>query len=445
MNTDASTLPRDLGDGLLMRRSTPADAAGLAEFHGRLHADPPLAFDERVAAWTTDLLRGDHPTFGVDDFTIIEDTATGKIVSSLNLISQTWAYDGIPFGVGRPELVATEPAYRKRGLIRTQFDEIHRWSAGRGELVQAITGIPFYYRQFGYEMALDLGGGRRGYAANVPKLKEGEAEPFRFRAVAEADLPFVVEVDRYAAARSRLSCVRDIGLWRYEIFAKSEKDVNRLEFRLIEAAGGEPVGMVGYAGGLENGNLWVAFIELKPGISWLPVIPPLLRCLKATGEAFAARDGKPFDALSFWMGSEHPLCQVAQDRLPHVRRPYAWYLRVPDLPRFVRHTAPALEARLARSFAVGHTGELKLDFYRDGLRLVFEGGKLIAAEKWTATREDGGSAGFPGLTFLQLLFGYRTLAELQAAFADCWVDGDDARALVNALFPRQTSMFWPVA
>ena len=41
----------------------------------------------------------------------------------------------------------------------------------RGELVQGITGIPYYYRQFGYEMALDLGGGRMCYAPQIPELK----------------------------------------------------------------------------------------------------------------------------------------------------------------------------------------------------------------------------------------------------------------------------------
>ena len=51
----------------------------------------------------------------------------------MNLISQTWSYAGIEFGVGWPELVATLPEYRQRGLIRTQFEEIHRWSEERGE------------------------------------------------------------------------------------------------------------------------------------------------------------------------------------------------------------------------------------------------------------------------------------------------------------------------
>ena len=53
----------------------------------------------------------------------------------------------------------------------------------------------------------------------------------------------------------------------------------------------------------------------------------------------------------------------------------------------------------------------------------------------------GGAAAFPDLTFLQLLFGYRSFEELQYAFADC----DEAQALLTALFPKQASGVWPVA
>ena len=144
---DAPTIIRDLGYGLVLRRSTIEDAEALATFNAWVHSDEgPDHPDEKVAAWTRDLMSGRHPTHDPDDFTIVEETGTGRIVSAMNLISQTWAYEGIPFGVGRPELVGTLPEYRKRGLVRLQFEEIHQWSAERGELVQAITGIPYYYR-----------------------------------------------------------------------------------------------------------------------------------------------------------------------------------------------------------------------------------------------------------------------------------------------------------
>ncbi len=436
---------RDLGDGLILRRSTAADAEPLAEFNADIHGDRDANTpDEGVGVWTRDLLRGDHPTFGAGDFTIVEDTRTGKTVSSLNLISQTWTYDGIPFGVGRPELVATHPDYRNRGLVRAQFEVVHQWSAERGHKVQAITGIPFYYRQFGYEMALSLGGGRIGYLPHVPRLKPDQAEPYRVRPVAEADLPFLVEVDAHAAKRSLIACPRDLDHWRYELFGKSERNVSRLEIRIVETPAGEPAGVLGHSQKLGASRVGVELFELRPGVSWVAVMPSVLRYLDAAGAAYAEREQKPYMALAFWLGEDHPAFQVAQTRLPDVRRPYAWYLRVADLLDFVRHIAPALERRLAASVTVGHTGELKLSFYRDGLRLLLQDGKLAAVESWTPTVADDGSAAFPGRTFLQLLFGYRSLEGLRSAFPDCWVDNDDARALLNALFPQQSSRFLPI-
>ena len=94
----------------------------------------------------------------------------------------------------------------------------------------------------------------------------------------------------------------------------------------------------------------------------------------------------------------------------------------------------------------GHSGELKITFYQDGLRLKFEQGRLVEVDAWTpAPMGHSGDAAFPGLTFLQLLFGYREVEELGYAFADCRADNDAARALLDVLFPKQASNLWPVA
>ena len=235
---------RDLGEGLLLCRSEASDADALAEFNSHIHSDEGFDNpDERVGAWTRDLLARPHPTFHADDFTLVVEGATGKIVSSMNLISQTWAYEGIPFGVGRPELVGTLLEYRNRGLVRAQFEEIHKWSDERGELVQGITGIPFYYRLFGYEMGMELGGGRTGYEAQLPKLKDGESEPFAIRPATESDIPFLMEVYAHSNQRRLLTCVRDEAIWHYDLTGQSEKNVDRLEFRILERPeANEPVG-----------------------------------------------------------------------------------------------------------------------------------------------------------------------------------------------------------
>jgi hypothetical protein len=186
-------------------------------------------------------------------------------------------------------------------------------------------------------------------------------------------------------------------------------------------------------------------LELKHGVSWLAVTPTVLRYVEAVGHEYAARDKKDFVALRFSLGTEHPVYEVLSGLLTDPRPPFAWHIRVPDLPAFLRHIAPALEQRLAGSVAVGHSGELKISFYRNGLRLVLEGGALVAVEPWMPTPVDSGAAWFPDHAFLQVLFGYRGLDELTHAFADCWIGTNQARVLLQVLFPKQSSDVWPVA
>lgn len=176
---------KKISNGLVLRHASVEDAEELAAFNASVHSDEgPDKPEESLAHWTRDLLTKPHPTFKLEDFALVEDTKTGKIVSATCTFSQTWAYEGIPFGVGRPELIATHPDYRRKGLIRLLMETVHEWSEARGEKIQVITGIPWFYRQFGYEMALELGGGRMGYKPHVPKLKKDETEPFIIREAA---------------------------------------------------------------------------------------------------------------------------------------------------------------------------------------------------------------------------------------------------------------------
>ncbi|MGC9350312.1 MAG: GNAT family N-acetyltransferase [Anaerolineae bacterium] len=447
---------RDLGDGLVLRRATPADDEALVDFNARVHSDVGWETpDEPIGAWVHDLMTQPHPTFDVGDFLIVEDTAQGKIVSSSNLISQTWSYDGVRFGVGRPELVGTHPDYRRRGLVRAQFEVLHRWSAERGHQVEAITGVPWYYRQFGYEMALDLGGSRSGSLTSIPKLKENESEPYRVRVATSRDLDFVAEVAALGQQRSLVSCVRDRALWRYALDGQSVENVQARALRVIETPDGEPVGFVAHALKLWGNTLFLDLYELKPGVSWWRVTPSVLRYLKETGASYEAHlpseMDRSFERVAFGLGRDHPVYAVVTDWLPKTREPYAWYIRVSDLPAFLRLIAPILKARLAGSILVGYSGTLKLDFYRAGIRVNFEQGAVTEIAPWPwgnesdhERRSGGAFVRFPDLTFLQLLFGYRSLDELQHAHADC--GGNlEGRLLVAALFPKQSSTVWPVS
>jgi hypothetical protein len=437
---------RDLGDGLILRHASRRDAAALADFNSRIHSDDgPDHPDLRVAAWTRDLLVKPHPTLTPRDFTIIEETASGRIVSSLNLIPQTWAYEGIPFGVGRPELVGTLPEFRGRGLVRTQFDEIHRWCVERDLPVQVITGIPYFYRQFGYEMALELSARRIGFEPNLPKLKKGEKEPCHIRPARAADLSFIARSYIRAQARYAISCLWNKDLFAYGLNIQSRQNLNRFPVCILEDARRRRIGYFQYTENQGIRGLLALGYELEPGNSWLDPTPAVARYLWKKGDEIMKRKGGSCSAFGFMLGTEHPAYEALVDALPFVRPPYAWYLRMPDLPGFIHRIAPVLEKRLADSIAAGYSGEIKISFYRDGLRMVFKRGHLKVVEAWRKKLGEVESAAFPDLTFLQLLFGYRSLEELRFAFKDCYVMNNTARVVLKTLFPRRLSDVLPVA
>ena len=437
-NSILSQMPIDLGDNLKLRFATPADTDALAAFNARFHEEVSVGPNVR------DLMSGDHPTCKASDFTVVEDTQTGKIVSSLCLISQTWIYSGIPFKLGQPEFVATEPEYRRRGLVRKQFEVIHALSETREELMQGITGIPWYYRLFGYEMALDMEAGQVIDGIHIPTLKKGETETCRLRSRTDADNVFIQDLYETAIQHYVFACPRTSEMWAYEFNGRSAGSDTRHEFLLIEDMEGTRLGYVQHVQWCYE-NFLILRMELKPGVGYLNLIPSLLRALweKAkTTPVIAENDNPKAIGVQFMLGREHPVYKVFPKSVVRKAPPYAWYIRVPDLIAFLRHIQPALEKHLIGTVAEGYSGELKLSFYRSGVHFTFDRGRVTKLTDWIPGDVEDGDAAFPDLTFLQLLCGRCRTEELTSNFVDCWTNGSSPAVLLDCLFPPFTSEMW---
>src|SRR5262249_34452154 len=292
-----------VGDGLTQRRATAADTDAVVAFTADVlrHQDA-AGPDDQTGAWTRDLMQGRHPTFAPDDFLLVEDRRTGAIVSAACLISQTWSYGGVPTAVRRPGLIGTRAEYRGRGLVRAQLDTVHAWSARRAQELLAIDGIPWFYRQFGYEMALALRGGQSIEAARIA----AGGSSYRVREASDADVPFMARTAAASADRYLVACPRDEALWSYELNGHHERSTYAPELRVVETPAGEPIGFLAHLGRLVGGELITVAAELASGKSWRSAAPSVLRYLRSTGEAYAAHEGGSCERLVFWFGDEHP-------------------------------------------------------------------------------------------------------------------------------------------
>jgi hypothetical protein len=442
-NRDVLGLPRDLGDGLVLRWGNTQDTDQLAEFNSLVHAKPGQPPHESVAIWTRDLMRGDHPTTNASDFTVVIDKH-GKIISTLNLISQTWSYAGTSFGVGCPEVVGTDLKYRRQGLVRMQVELVHRRSALRGELMQGISGIPWYYRQFGYEMALNLGGSRKLLWSNSTTLEKDQAEMFKLRPATTADIAVLNDLYAIHCNSSLISRVRSYAEWEYELTAPHEKSIGQHRVFLIETLEGAVVGYIELAFSASVPN--VREMAVLPGQNLRIVAEFLTRVLKDLASQQAQLENKEdFPThCTFSLGVSHPIYTALGSQLEKQGNPYAWFIRIPDLPVFLKHITPALEKRLENSVMEHYTGILRLNFYRRHLTLVFEKGRLKEVGTYNPGYWDDGDAVFPDQTFLQLLLGYHSLEELQESHPDLHPRNARAAVLLDTLFPKRPSEVSPL-
>jgi Acetyltransferase (GNAT) domain len=446
---DAAGLPAPVADGLVLRRATSRDVDALTGLQASVQADPGGNANAAASAWAGDLLSGAHPTVNVDDTSVVEDPRTGALVSSLTLVRQTWSYAGIPVGVGRIELVATDARYRRRGLVSRQLELLHGWSAERGDLLQVITDLMFFHGELGYQMALTQRTGRGGDTRALPRAGAG-GEPVTLRPAVRADIPAFLAIDKHLRDRVLLSCLRDERQWAYELDGRSAESMMRDKVHTV-LAGSRPAGYVvtGY-GGIPTFPIpeWfpgsprperavsVASFELLPGICWLDVAPSMLRQLTAR----PAQDG-----YMLWLGTDHP-AYTALGNLLYRRPPtVSWFVRAAEPARFIAHIGPALEARLAGSAASNFTGMLRLHLYTSGLLLRFDEGHLVHAGPWAEPSRRASDASMPEQMFLQLLLGHAAFADVAVAFPDCRLQTLAGQALLPVLFPRQASAIWPLA
>lgn len=442
---------REIGNGLMLRWSVASDSERIGTLYSEVFRGKDEPPNQGMRVWTRDLMSGQHPHIGPGDFALVEDTHTGAVVAATCLLRQQWEYAGIPIPIGRPEIVASAPGYRERGLVRAVFDLIHARSDAEGHMAQGITGIPYYYRQFGYEYALDLGGWRAVFTSAIPPLAEGATEPYVLRPATVAEIPQVLALYDQDRATREVSTPLSAEYLRWVMEGQSFASGEGWDTQLIVRAG-EPEKSLGYLFSRRHrwGNdMAIVALHIAPGTPLPNVLPSVLRALAAQGPKLYTPNTKtpPFDRLLLGLGRTHAVYDALGIQLaPLYEPPYAWYIRVRDVPALLRYLAPVLEARLAASPAAGLSDELRLDFYRGGLRLVFEQGRMQLAEPWNVRAVPYGprpTAAFPPLVFLQLLFGRRSLAELRDAFPDVRAD-NNTRLALEAMFPARISWAIPL-
>ena len=419
---DLAETPRrqPLGDGLALRTAADErDVERVAALNSAIHGP-------EVGPMIRNLFIH-HPHTRGQDMVFVEDEQSNQIVSSLCLIPWTWRYEDVEIPAGEMGAVGTLEAYRHRGLVRAQVEYFKRRLRERGCLLSHIQGIPYYYRQFGYEYALPLEGGLRLETRHVPTPPDA---PFTFRLATQDDIPTLIHLYDEAAQHLVIHTVRDETVWRYLLTHTDGTDTG-CDNWLIQDADGQIVGYVRLPEHHFGQELVVSEVS-RLGFDAALATLQHLKTLVVERDKPGIRLNLPADCT---------LMRLARSLGAHDLGTYAWQIHVPDLNALLRALAPVLERRIAGSPFAGLTRDVRLNLYRETVVLRFVAGRLTEIANLGFTGDE--PIRFPPLQFIPLLLGYRTVEELRAAHPDVSV-APAWRLLVDTLFPKVASFIYTI-
>lgn len=404
---------------ILKSVSTEDDIEHLATFNATIH-------DDELLDGMTRTLIVHHPSTHPQEWLFVEDPANGKIVSALCLIPWTLRYETVQLKAAEMAIVGTLPEYRHRGLIRMLNNRYKQLLDVGGYDLSHIQGIPYYYKQFGYEYALPLEGGWELGLHKIPDEVPSSAQGYTFQKATVADISLLDQLYNTAMSKLDISTLRDDAIWHYLI--QQEANLQGIqETWLVQDKNQKSLGYVRIA---KEGFGQGLIVDEASDFSH-PATIAVLQWLKH----IAIEREKPYIRLS--MTECCPLISTARAWGAQLEGIYAWQIKFPDPARLLRHISPVLEQRVANSPFAEITQSVILNLYRQAYELIFENGHITAVNA-VGFYDDATDIRIPPMQLIPLVLGYRSREELQAVYSDFSIKGQ-SQYLLDVLFPKMKS------
>jgi predicted acetyltransferase len=361
-----------------------------------------------------------HPKMTLNNFYVIKEK--GTMVSTINLIPVTWNIGGINLKVAEMGHVGTLPEYRGKGLIQKLVNEYHKDVRKQKYDIAVIEGIPYFYKQFGYEYAVPLLEETKIRIDQIPQFKAN----IRIRSFTESDIPRAKEILDNSQTKYYVHCVRDESIWRMQ---------------QITGIASDPEPFQGYA--VEERGRLVAYFRIrelqKERQLLLTEITDVDYIEAQAVLGFLKKYGKKhkLESLSASVGYEEPFSHYMMSLGAVKSFPtYAWQIRITDYVKIFRKLKPLLEHRLSNSMYSRLTQTLNFNFRVFTIQVtVIEGRitdiKKIDESKWSPI-------GLNPFAFVQLMTGYKSRQQLEEAVPDVRI-ALSHKYLIDILFPQMPS------
>jgi predicted acetyltransferase len=356
----------------------------------------------------------EHPEMTDKNYFIVKKG--DQVAAGLLLLPQTWVIDGVEIKVAEMGCVGTRPEHRRKRLQRILNEKFDEYARENGYDLCVLAGIPYFYRQFGYQYAVDL-----DISTTIVRDKIPIESSLSRRDIVEADIPMMDELLRKTQERYMVKSIRTQGVWSMQ--------------QKTSTYGGD-----GFKGAAltRNGELvgYYRFVEDEKDSTLN--IRELCHSIEASEKEVLATlskhaEEKGLVKIKTAMAHVDPISEYLGELGGTRNKPYAWQVKPLDLYGLMEKLRPAFEKRIAESSFKGLSKELRFNFFKFAVKMEIVKGAIDSMEKYYG--EEKRILAFNPYAFIQLITGYKSREEITAAYPDFGVR-DDHRELVDVLFPK---------
>jgi predicted N-acetyltransferase YhbS len=330
-----------------------------------------------------------------------------NVLSTAGVFPGQLSVGGVTVGAGAVEFVATNEDAEGRGLVRKLMSQIHSTAPSRGEMVQWIVGITYFYRKFGYEYAIPVDGIHLFGVGEAPATPAG----WSVREAAAGDIATIAAAQRTTGARADVSLGTTQQMW--DFYRRSPA------YRVIVAEG---------PGGPAYGRIY-AYEEDR---YLFDVAADSAAATAALVNAAADDGGSELSVMSRPAVTAH-----LEELAPRTESGDAYYVRAADPVALLEALRPELGKRLAAADFDGE-GDALISLYGSSIRFKYGNGRIgpMRREGPVHGPISAGGSGVAPDKVVTMVLGPQGAAALAKIHPD--INLGDQEELMQILFPPQT-------
>lgn len=375
-------------------------------------------FNEETSKLVSDLFYRSHKRENVVFFAAKYGE---EVVGTLCIIDFPVKVEDVALKTAELGIVATDERYRNLGINSKLTELFFEKAAELGYEMIVIEGIPYFYRRYGFDYAVKMGGD----SLSLDGKDFAESPDITVRKATPEDVGFIFENHRKTNEKVGVRSIMEKEVILSQCFDYESPETGRDAF-IIEKSG-------------EKAGYFI--LSKDPDGYTITDIPDMDFGLYEAVMAFLKGDSKISErksALTARIPEPLKFIDYLKGYGAKRQRGYAWQIKIADDFEFLKKIKPLLEKRLENSNFAGESFEFRYNNFGELIKFSIDRGKIgFEREPFRPNWEFN----VPREIAPKLFLGCNTLGELIDFYPDCYAD-EKIVGVLNTLFPRLSSYFY---